>query len=246
MSELVRFEPGDGGLGTIAMVDAKGNNAMTSAWVEAFAEAVRAATAWPELKVVLLKGTTEVFSSGANVEMLASIVKGTVVPTEIVLPKVVLDIPVPVVAAMEGHAIGGGLALGFCADIVVLAKESRYGASFMNMGFTPGMGTTRLLEHALSPAIVCELLFTGEPKKGSYFDGKAGVNAVLPRAEVLGHATRIAERIADKPRLSLELLKQTLSLPRRQAFESTHTLESLMHRVSFAAPDVLARIKENI
>lgn len=246
MSALVRFEKGDDGVGTIAMVDAKGSNAMTSAWVEAFAEAARAAQAWPELKVVLMAGTTEVFSSGANVEMLSSIVKGTVLPTEIVLPKVVLDIPVPVVAAMEGHAIGGGLALGFCADIVVLARESRYGASFMNMGFTPGMGTTRLLEHALSPAVVAELLFTGEPKKGAYFEGKAGVNAVLPRAEVRAHATRIAERIAEKPRVSLELLKRTLSLPRRQAFESTHTLESLMHRVTFAAPDVLERIKENI
>jgi polyketide biosynthesis enoyl-CoA hydratase PksI len=245
MSALVRFVPGVDGVGTIEMADAKGNNAMTSAWVEAFAEAVHMAVKWPELKVVLLVGTPEVFSSGANMEMLSAIVSGAVLPTEIVLPKLVLDIPVPVVAAMEGHAIGGGLAIGLCADIIVLARESRYGASFMNMGFTPGMGTTRLLEHVLSPAIVAELLFTGEPKKGSFFEGKSGINAVLPRDDVREHATRIAERIAEKPRLSLELLKRTLSLPRRQAFEATHTLESLMHRVTFAAPDVLERIKEN-
>lgn len=246
MTALVRFEPGEGGVGTIAMVDAKGNNAMTPAWLAAFAAAVAQAQAWPALKVVLLVGTPEVFSSGASQGMLAAFVGGQASPSEIVLPKVVLDIPVPVVAAMEGHAIGGGLALGVCADIVVLARESRYGASFMNMGFTPGMGTTRLLEHVLSPALVAELLFTGEPKKGSFFEGRSGVNAVLPRAEVRPYAARLAERIAEKPRLALELLKRTLSLPRRQAFEATLTVESLMHRVTFAAPGTLERIKENL
>ena len=64
----------------------------------------------------------------------------------------VLDLPILVVAAMAGHAIGGGLALGLCADIILLSRESRYGASFMNMGFTPGMGITKLLEHVMSPA----------------------------------------------------------------------------------------------
>src|SRR5581483_7175690 len=105
------------------------------------------------------------------------------------LPKYLLDFPLPVIAAMEGHAVGGGFALGLCADIVVVATESRYGATFMNMGFTPGMGTTRLLEHVLSPAMAAEMLFTGEHKKGSFFEGRC---AVLPRAELLAHAMSIA------------------------------------------------------
>jgi len=45
-------------------------------------------------------------------------------PVDIVLSKMILDIPVPVISAMEGHAIGGGLALGLCADIAILAEES--------------------------------------------------------------------------------------------------------------------------
>jgi polyketide biosynthesis enoyl-CoA hydratase PksI len=240
--DLVRFEEHAGGIGVIAMIDRASNNAMSPDFVDAFTAEMRRATACKGLRVLVLRGLEEVFSSGASAEMLSALAEGEVEPTEIVLPKIVLDCPVPVIAAMEGHAVGGGFALGLCADIVVLAKESRYGVTFMNMGFTPGMGTTRLLEHVLSPAIAAELLFTGETKKGSFFE--RGVNMVLPRAEVFSYAMSIAARIADKPRVALELLKRTLSLPRRQAFEATHTLESLMHRVTFAQEDILQKIRE--
>lgn len=245
MSEkLVEFQGQADGIGVVSMRDVENKNAMSERFVHELLAAFAEATAWAPLKVVVLAGTPEVFSSGASLAMLRALTKGAVVPTDIVLAKAVLDLPVPVVAAMEGHAIGGGLALGCAADVVIIARESRYGASFMNMGFTPGMGITKLLEHVMSPALAAELLFSGEPKKGSFFEGKSGFNAILPRAEVGPRAMTIAARIADKPRLSLEILKRTLSLSRRQAFEQTHTLESLMHRVTFAAPDVLARIEE--
>lgn len=242
---VVSFELDDDGVGVIAMRDEVGRNAMSERFVHELVQALGEAQRAAELKVVLLTGLPDVFSSGASREMLVGLVRGELVPTDIVLPKLVLDLPVPVVAAMEGHAIGGGLALGLCADIVLIARESRYGASFMSMGFTPGMGMTELLHHVMPPALAHELLFTAEPKKGSYFEGRSGFNAILSRAEVRPRALSIAARIAEKPRTSLEMLKRTLSLPRRQAFEKTYTIESLMHRVSFAQANTLGLIEEH-
>ena len=244
MSALVRFEPQEGGVGVVAMVDAEGKNAMSERFVHELLAALAAAAAWAPLKVVILQGLPDVFSSGASMEMLRALCQGGVAPTDILLAKAVLDVPVPVIAAMEGHGVGGGLALGLAADIVMIARESRYGATFMNMGFTPGMGMTRLLQHVVSPALAAELLFSGELKKGSWFEGRSGFNAIVPRAEVLPRARDLAARIADKPRKSLEILKRTLSIGRRQAFEETHTLESLMHMLSFSGPEVLRRIEE--
>src|SRR6266496_5802192 len=166
--------------------------------------------------------------------MLASLVDGSIAPSDLLLSKAFLDLPVPTIAAMEGHAVGGGLALGLCADIVLIARESRYGCPFMNLGFTPGMGMTRLLEHVLSPAVAHEMLYTGEPFKGAHFEGRCGFNYILPRVEVRAKALDLAERIAEKPRVALATLKRVLSLPRRQAFESTRTVEALMHEVTFA------------
>jgi len=242
VDRLIEITRDDDGVALVTMADREGNNAMSHRFVRELEAAIDEVEAWPELKVVVLAGTEEVFCSGASLHMLEELTEGTVAPTEIVLPKRVLDIPVPVVAAMAGHAIGGGLAIGLCADIVVAALGSRYGCSFMNMGFTPGMGMTKLLEHVATPAVAHEMLLTGEPKKGRWLNERGAFNAVLPRDEVLPHAMMIAARIAEKPRLALELLRRSLTIERRQAFESTHTIESLMHRLSFAQPGLLERI----
>lgn len=242
---LVRFDPADErGIGVLAMCDVAGRNVMSDRFVHDLVKALGAAEAAADLKVLVMTGLDDIFSSGASVDMLSGLARGEVMPTDIILPRLVFGIPVPVIAAMEGHAIGGGLALGLSADIVIIARESRYGASFMNMGFTPGMGMTKLLEHVMSPALAAEMLYAAEPKKGSYFEGKSGFNAIVPRAEVRQRALAIAARIAEKPRASLALLKRALSLPRREAFERTHTIESLMHSISFADPHVLSRIQE--
>ncbi|MCK6591272.1 MAG: polyketide synthase [Polyangiaceae bacterium] len=248
MTDLRRVELDrrEGGVAVVTMRDAGGRNAMSERFVADLLAALRDAEAWSALKVVVLAGLPDVFSSGASLDMLVRLARGEIAPTDILLAKVLLDMPVPVVAAMEGHAIGGGLALGLAADVVMIARESRYGASFMNMGFTPGMGITKLLEHVVAPAVAREMLFTGEPKKGSFFEGKSGFNAILPKAEVMPRAMAMASRIADKPRISLEILKRSLTMDRRRAFETTHTVESLMHRVSLAQPEIAARIEEHM
>jgi polyketide biosynthesis enoyl-CoA hydratase PksI len=231
------------GVWAVQLCDLPGNNALDERMVDDLQSALQAAGN-PAVKVVVLLGLPEVFCSGAPAELLQRLAAGQVAPTDITLARAVLDVPVPTVAAMEGHAVGGGLALGCCADIVLVARESRYGASFMNLGFTPGMGLTRLLEHVLSPALAHELLYTGEFRKGADFLGASCFNAILPRAEVRPRAFETAWRIADKPRPALEMLKRVLSIRRRQAFEETRTVEALMHGLSFGQAEVRRRIEE--
>jgi hypothetical protein len=69
------------------------------------------------------------------------------------------------------------------------------------------------------------------------------VNYVLPRAEVEARAFDVAGRIADKPRVAVEALKRTLSLPRRRAFDESLTLETLMHQLTLGAEGAAARIR---
>ena len=244
-TRLVVVEYAASGVATIEMRDTAGRNAMSAPFVEELLAGLREIAAWDQLKVAVLTGLPDVFSSGADRGVLTALVDGAIAPSDLLLSKAVLDLPVPTIAAMEGHALGGGLALGLCADVVLVARESRYGCPFMNLGFTPGMGMTRLLEHVLTPAVAHEMLFTGEPLKGAHFEGRSGFNYVLPRAEVRPKALELAERIAEKPQVALTTLKRTLSLPRRQAFEATRTVEALMHEVTFAQPDVRRFLEEH-
>jgi polyketide biosynthesis enoyl-CoA hydratase PksI len=231
-----------GGVVELTLTDPATGNALGEAMVHALTAALGAAGAARSTKVVVLTGEGDTFSSGAPAELLAALAEGRLQPVDIQLPRALLDCPVPVVAAMEGHAVGGGFALGLSADLVLLARECRYGFTFMNMGFTPGMGTTALVEHVLSPAVAHELLYTGELRRGADFAG-TGVNAVLPREAVRARARDLAARIAEKPRVALELLKRTLSLPRRRAFDAALTLESLMHQVTLGAPGAADTIR---
>jgi len=232
-SPLVDVDVTDG-VATLRMDDGR-DNALGESMVHALTRAFDAVAGQPDARVIVLRGGGEMFSSGAPRALLAALAEGELQPSDVMLPRALLTCPLPIVAALEGHAIGGGFALGLTADILLLAGERRYGFPFMNMGFSPGMGTTCLCEHVLSPAIAHELLYTGELRRGSDFAGISGINRVLPSRDVAAHAYDIAARIADKPRAALEVVKRTLSLPRRQAFEASLTLESLMHQVTLPA-----------
>jgi polyketide biosynthesis enoyl-CoA hydratase PksI len=231
------------GIASITLDDPSTANALGEPMVHALTETFDTVGRCPDTKVVVLLGVGETFSSGATLDALRKLVGGEGNPSDITLPRALLGCPVPVIAAVEGHAVGGGFALALAADIVILSGESRYGFSFMNLGFTPGMGTTRLCEHVLSPAIAHELLYTGEMRRGRQFERFTGINHVLPRGEVRNAAFDVAARIAEKPRPALELLKRTLSLSRRAAFESALTMESMMHQLTMRAPGVARRIE---
>jgi len=244
VADRVAIRREEDGIAVLQLQDAKGANAFDEPFVADLLACLDALARDPDLRVCVLRGLPEVFCSGAGQAMLLALAEGRASPSDIVLSKMLLDLPFPTIAAMEGHALGGGLALGLCCDVVLLARESRYGCSFMNLGFTPGMGITRLLQLAVGEYVAAEMLYGGQFFKGSHFAGHGAVNYVLPRADVWAQALAVARRFADKPRLSLELLKRYLSLPRRIAFEETRTVEAAMHRLSFQQAETARRIRE--
>ncbi len=242
---LVTLQIGESGIGIMKMTDAKGKNGLNPEFIEELIHCLNEAKTNESLKVLIMCGLPDVFCSGADLNTLIRLCKKEIKPVDIVLSKMILDIPVPVISAMEGHAIGGGLALGLCADIAILAEESRYGCSFMNMGFTPGMGITKLMEHYMSPAVAQEMQYTGNNYSGKSLIGKTNFNYILPKAEVLEKAEILAEAMAEKPRKALSVLKRYQSMQRRKTFEETYSIETMMHELTFNEEEILMIIKEN-
>jgi polyketide biosynthesis enoyl-CoA hydratase PksI len=241
---LIDIESGESGVVILTMRDPVRKNALSPEMVQELEKQLTEAGRQNEVKAIVLAGLEEYFSTGANREVLEQLLSGRVVPGDLLLPRVLLDVPVPVIAAMQGHAIGGGLALAVCADLCVAARESRYCASFMNLGFTPGLGLTELLELYFGPALSHEMLLTGTAFRGSHFEGKTGFNYVVPRSQVLAKALDLASLLTEKPRLSLASLKLSLSSRKRELFEAARTRECLMHQVTFPLPDVERLIQE--
>jgi polyketide biosynthesis enoyl-CoA hydratase PksI len=242
---LINFSVDQSGIAHLKMLDKEGKNGLTPHFVEQLIDSLEELKSDERVKVIIMSGLADVFCSGADLDTLIKLCKREIQPVDIVLSKMILDMPVPVISAMEGHAIGGGLALGLCADIAILAKESRYGCSFINMGFTPGMGITKLMEHYMSPAIAQEMQYTGDFYQGKDLIGKTNINYILPKAEVFQKASTLAEGIAEKPRKALSVLKRYQSMQRRKMFEETYTIETMMHELTFNEEEILKIIKEN-
>ena len=243
MSQIHLRIDGDG-VANLRMRDSSGRNALSERFVDELLERLVELGDNQRVKVGVLQGLDDVFCSGGSKEMLRDLASGRLPATDIMLTRALLEVPTPLIAAMEGHAVGGGLILGLSCDIILMARESRYGCPFMNMGFTPGMGSTRLLPHLLGDSLAAEMLYGGQSYRGTHFEGRPGINYVLARSDVDAKAMAVARAIAEKPRSSLELLKRELSLPKRRAFEEARTTESMMHELCFSRPETAALVEE--
>ncbi|HPO50264.1 MAG TPA: polyketide synthase [Spirochaetota bacterium] len=195
-------------------------------------------------KVVVLKGLSNIFCAGAAKSELMKLFKGNLSVKDLILSELILQIPVPVVAAMEGGAIGGGFVVGLCSDIIVMNERGMYGGGFTDLGFTPGMGFTRLLQGLVGEYAANEMLYTGKLYKGKYFKENSLVNYVLPKDEVMKKALYLAEVISEKPFLTLSTLKYSVSLKKRQLLEEARVHEDFMHKITFNQPEVKSIIEK--
>lgn len=240
----ITLEVDDTGIAVLHMHDEAGKNAFSRSFVETLLRRLEALSA-EEIKVCVVRGLDEVFCAGGDRQVLLDLAEGRVAPYDLMLTRALLEVPVPTIGAMAGHAVGGGLIFGLCCDVVVMGRESRYGCNFMDMGFTPGMGTTTLLQAAVGDYVAAEMMMGCQYFRGAHFEGRSQINYVLPRAEVLDRAMEVARRMSDKPRFALALLKRALSLGRRKAFEEARMTESMMHEICFARPETAQRIRED-
>ncbi|MBL9103407.1 MAG: enoyl-CoA hydratase/isomerase family protein [Myxococcales bacterium] len=245
MTRLAVDVEGDG-LAVLRMQDEAGKNAFSQDFVAAVVQALTELGRASGVKAVVLCGLPSVFSAGGDREVLLGLADGRIAPYDLLLTRTLLEVPVPTIAAMAGAAVGGGLVFGLACDLVFMAAERRYGCNFMDLGFTPGMGATRLLQAGFGEYVAAEMLLGAQYFRGDALAARgAQVNGVLPSAEVEARALDVGRRLADKPRAALSMLKLHLGLPRRQAFEAARTSEAVMHALCFADPATQATIREN-
>lgn len=235
----------DDGIAHVFMEDTEGRNVFSDRLINGIVDALDKLEADYHPTVMILTGLPDVFSGGAEKQTLLDLADGKLRVKDLLVSERLVAAPFPVIAAMEGHAVGGGLIMAVCCDIVIAASESRYGTVFMNMGFTPGMGCTGLLQGLFGPYIANEMMFTGKRFRGRDLATKStNINYILPRNEVRSKAEDIALQIAEKNIESVYLLKYALSAKKKKQLIDARVDEDFMHRLSFALPETKERIKD--
>lgn len=242
---MIRIEEKKEGYAIFHMNDEQDRNIFTEAFVEEFISQWQRLIKEVRPKVVIVQGRQDVFCAGGAKDTLIGLTEGRITVDDLVISDLMVQAPFPVIAAMEGHAMGGGLVMGACCDIVLAARESRYGAVFMNMGFTPGMATTTLLPQLMGPYVAAEMMYSGRRYKGSELQGQSHhINYILPKAEIMPKAVDIAMQIAEKPKESLYLLKHSLGAVKKKLVVEARLQEDLMHKISFNLDETKQIIQE--
>lgn len=226
----------------ITMQDRVHKNTFSHELVDALLSIFTTISTNPYYKCVIFTGYDNYFASGGTQESLLAIYEGRAKFTDTNLYSLALDCQIPVIAAMQGHAIGGGFVMGLFSDFVILGRESVYTTNFMKYGFTPGMGATFILPHKLGFSLAEEFLLNAGNYRGADLEKRGIPFPVLPRAEVKNYALELAQQLAEKPRPSLRILKDHLVAPLRAQLAAVIEQEVAMHEKTFHHPEVKERI----
>lgn len=243
MSNLLEIATVEPGIARLAICDPEQENRLSHELVDDMMAALAELASDRSVTALLITGTKEIWCAGGTLRLLKEMATGDYDERRLLaLCERLLSFPVPVVAALEGHAVGGGLALALCCDMTVAAEERRYAVNSASMGFIPAMGLTVLLPAVVGHHFASEMMFTGKYYKGRELAGRRLFNAVVPGHQVWDSALDLAQRISEKPRYVLELLKETLALPKRHAIQDAIAREPMLNRLCFSQPGIEALI----
>ena len=221
------------GVVVIGMHDREAKNLFSDSLISGLKEAFAHIEQTPAYKVVVLTGYENYFAAGGTKETLLAIHEGKTQFTDERVFQLPMDCTLPVIAAMQGHAIGGGWSFGMFADLVMFSEESRYASPYMGYGFTPGAGATLVFPGKIGHDLARETLLLAREMSGHELKARGLAMPVLPRRDVAGAALDLARRIATRPRVLLKNLKRQWVHALRMAREETLQLEVGMHEHTF-------------
>jgi polyketide biosynthesis enoyl-CoA hydratase PksI len=227
----------------VTMEDREARNTFSLRLIDGLVHAFGQIRTEARAKVVIVQGYENYFCCGGTKDELVGIQEGKVQFTDLNFHDLLLQCPVPVIAAMQGHALGGGFVLGCYADFVILAEEMIYSTNFMKYGFTPGFGATYIIPRRFGDFLGTEMLFTARSYHGGDLRERGAPVKIVKKGEVLPAALQLARDLVDKPRVALLELKHRLAEPIRAELPGVVAKEVAMHKVTFAQPEVRQRIE---
>jgi len=194
----------------------------------------------PEVRCIIIHGHENVFAAGADLKAVANynafqarnfldLVHRTIYAIE--------DNHKPVIAAVNGLALGGGLELMLACDIHIVADNATFGLPEINLGIFPGGGGTQRMPRHTSICIAKQYVFTGD-----FFDAQTAyriglVNMVVPAAEVMDTAKKMARKISRKSPLALREAKQSVNNSMNMDIKTGCRAEQIAWSMLFSSED---------
>lgn len=212
MGEFVRLERSDG-IGTIRL-DRPPMNAINAQVREELQAAATEAGQDETIRAVIVYGGEKVFAAGADIKEMVRATREEMRPWAAALSETLTtlaSLPVPVVAAINGYALGGGCEVALACDWRVASAEAKLGQPEISIGVIPGAGGTQRLTRLVGPARAKDLVFSGRLVDAAEALAIGLVDQVVPAGEsVYDAAVALVQRYVDGPRRAISAAKQAI------------------------------------
>lgn len=213
-------------------------NALSTDLLAQLLGALHALDADDAIRCIVLAGSENAFAAGADIDELAE---------EGVLERLhgrrndrwdeLRRVRTPLVAAVSGWCLGGGLELALACDLIVAAESARFGQPEVKLGLIPGGGGTQRLPRAAGKAKAMDLILSGRTIDGAEAERAGLVARVVPDGDWLEEAKRAAREIAARAPLAVKLAKEAVSRAFDTPLEAGLDLERKSFAVAFASED---------
>lgn len=215
-------------------------NALNAQVQEELRAAAQEATARRDVRAVILYGGTDVFAAGADIKEMAAMSYTDMAERSADLQSAftaVARIPKPVVAAINGYALGGGCELTLCADIRIAAADAQLGQPEILLGIIPGAGGTQRLSRLIGPARAKDLVFTGRFVDAAQAQRIGLVDQVVAAEEVYGAARSWAGQFTAGPAYALRAAKEAIDRGLEADIDTGLSIERQLFAALFATED---------
>ena len=231
----------DGPVGTITLSRPEKRNALTQHMFARLSEAVAEAEKDSNLRVLIIRGdSSSVFCAGDDLEELVAMdlvqVKEFLTRVQNIFTRLE-ELPLPVIAAVEGYALGGGLELALACDLILVSSSAVLGLPETGLGVIPGLGGTIRLPRRVGLGRARELIYSGRTVQADEAKAIGLVEAVYRSDEFDGKVMEFVGSLVSKSPTSLALAKITINRGMDASLETGLVLEREAFATCFALPD---------
>ena len=236
---FVAFEQ-RGPIGVLTMNRPEALNALNEQVLRDLNAALDAVEANDEVLVVILTGAGRSFVAGADIGQMKDLTPVQAKKFGSYGNQVFLKLenfPKPVIAAVNGFALGGGCELSMACDIRLASEKAKFGQPEVGLGITPGFGGTQRLARLVSPGMAKQILYTAKNIKADEALRIGLVNAVYPQEELMAAAMKLAGQIAVNAPIAVRATKAAINTGLEQPMDEAIVTEEKLFGSCFETED---------
>lgn len=227
--KYIIYEKDERGIAIITLNRPEALNAFDKVVINEVLTALKDAEKDEKVRVIVLTGTGEkAFSAGADIKAMQGMTPLRARELSILgnnLCRTIEDCGKPVIAAINGYALGGGLEVAMACDLRIASEKARMGQTEINIGLIPGWGGTQRLTRLIGKTRAKELVFTGRIIDARTAEQWGLVNMVFPAEGFMEHVRKFVAELAEKAPVALQIAKSLINKGADVDLEVALTLE---------------------